>query len=113
MNRYQDLKIAPAELPPLPQGHMRLIGPNTISGRVLITPDSTEPVNAIFDLHMHLIREAWERGCNMEDLADGYGKGLGTHGDWSGIRDSSHEAIEQMLTRAMNYFFDWRQGRIR
>ena len=53
---------------------------------------------------MFLIRNAWNRGCNLEDLADGFGKGLGTmNGDWSGIRDSSDEAVRKMLERALNY----------
>jgi hypothetical protein len=56
------------------------------------------------NLHLAFISMAWHAGCNMEDLADGYGKGLGTcGGDWSGIRDSSDEATEQMLERALNY----------
>ena len=50
-----------------------------------------------------IIRTAWYRGCNMEDLADGYGPGQGTHGDWSGIRDSTHQAIVAMTERAMNF----------
>lgn len=55
---------------------------------------------------LFLIREAWEEGVNFEDLADGFGEGLGTMGgDWSGIRDSSHEAIERMFERALNFFF--------
>lgn len=51
-----------------------------------------------------LIHVAWRRGCNFEDLADGFGQGLGTcGGDWSGIRDSSDEAIERMLERAITF----------
>ena len=57
-----------------------------------------------FDLF--LIRQAWHRGCDFEDLADGYGAGMGTHGDWSGIRDSSGEATRLMLQRALNYLFE-------
>lgn len=53
-----------------------------------------------------LIREAWDKGCSFEDLADGFGKGRGTcGGDWSGIRDSSKEAIDRMLERALNHLF--------
>ena len=55
---------------------------------------------------LFLIRQAFEAGCNFEDLADGFGEGAGTMGgDWSGIRDSSHEAIERMFARALNFFF--------
>jgi len=51
-----------------------------------------------------VIRMAWDKGMDVEDLADGYGKGLGTMGgDWSGIRDSSDEAIAKMTCRAINY----------
>jgi len=54
---------------------------------------------------LFVIRNAWNRGCTMDDLADGFGKGLGTmNGDWSGIRDSSEKAMEKMLERAFNWF---------
>ena len=50
-----------------------------------------------------IIRLAWSAGINFEDLADGFGPGLGTlNGDWSGIRDSSESAIASMLERALN-----------
>ncbi len=51
-----------------------------------------------------LIRLAWEAGANMEDLADGFGRGLGTMDDWSAIRDSSDEAIARMVGRAIEFF---------
>lgn len=55
-------------------------------------------------LSLWIIGEAWRGGCNFEDLADGYGAGLGTMGgDWSGIRDSSDEAEAEMLARAMDF----------
>lgn len=55
---------------------------------------------------LFLIQQAWERGCGFEDLADGYGPGLGTNGgDWSGIRDSTDTAVEEMLERALNHLF--------
>lgn len=56
---------------------------------------------------LFLIHEAWGP-VDFEDLADGYGPGMGTHGDWSGIRDSSPEAIERMLERALNHLFPLR-----
>jgi len=54
---------------------------------------------------LFLIHQAWDRGANFEDLADGYGEGAGTHGDWSGIRDSSDGAVTRMLERALNHLF--------
>lgn len=50
-----------------------------------------------------LIRMAWDAGCPFEEEADGYGPGVGTMGDWSGIRDSSHEATEKMTEKALNF----------
>jgi hypothetical protein len=50
---------------------------------------------------MWLIRFAWERGLNLEALADGFGRGLGTMGDWSGVRDSSSEAVRAMTAAAL------------
>lgn len=56
--------------------------------------------------NLFLIRKAWERGCtDMERLADGFGPGMGTQGDWSAIRDSSDEAITAMLEAALNFLF--------
>ncbi len=52
---------------------------------------------------LFLIREAEDGGCSFEDLADGFGPGEGTHGDWSAIRDSSPEAKRAMCERALNY----------
>ena len=53
---------------------------------------------------LFLIRAAWSKGASFEDLADGFGKGLGTMGgDWSGIRDSSVGATRAMLARAINH----------
>lgn len=54
---------------------------------------------------LFLIGEAWHRGCDLEDLADGFGAGLGTRGDWSGIRDSSPETVARMFERALNHLF--------
>ena len=66
--------------------------------------DNGTNFSANFDLF--IIREAWDRGVDFEDLADGYGKGLGTMGgDWSGIRDSSNDAINEMLERSLNFLF--------
>lgn len=52
---------------------------------------------------LSLIRTAWNMGCDFEDLADGFGPGAGTHGDWSAIRDSSIDAENAMLARAMTF----------
>lgn len=40
----------------------------------------------------------------FETLCDGFGAGMGTcGGDWSGIRDSSPEAVERMLAAALTF----------
>jgi hypothetical protein len=55
---------------------------------------------------LFIIGQAWQRGCDFECLADGFGVGKGTMGgDWSGIRDSSDNAIAAMLTKALNHLF--------
>lgn len=60
-------------------------------------------IRCLADFPRFLIRRAWHAGVNFEDLADGFGPGLGTMGgDWSGIRDSSDAAIAAMLERAIN-----------
>ena len=60
--------------------------------------------NCSANFSLFLIKKAWERGCSFEKEADGFGKGLGTMGgDWSGIRDSSDEAIAEMLTKALRF----------
>ena len=61
------------------------------------------PFSANFSLF--LISQARDRGCEFEDLADGFGPGAGTHGDWSAIRDSSQEAVDRMLERSLNVLF--------
>lgn len=55
------------------------------------------------DLGLLLIRNAWYKGCDFEQEADGFGIGQGTKGDWSGIRDSSPEAICVMLAKAIDH----------
>lgn len=68
--------------------------------------DKGNRFSARFDLF--LIRQAWEQGVDFEDLADGFGKGNGTMGgDWSGIRDSSVEAVNKMFERALNFYFNF------
>lgn len=55
---------------------------------------------------LFIIAQAWNQGCDLEDLADGFGAGLGTcGGDWSGIRDSSDDATARMFERALNHLF--------
>jgi hypothetical protein len=63
------------------------------------------PLNFSASFDLFLIREAWDRGLDLEKLADGFGAGEGTKGDWSAIRDSSHHAKEKMLEAALNYLF--------
>lgn len=52
---------------------------------------------------LFIIHVAWQRGCDLEALCDGFGLGLGTQGDWSAIRDSSPSAIIHMLNRACHF----------
>lgn len=55
--------------------------------------------------YLFLISRARDKGCDFEDLADGFGKGEGTKGDWSAIRDSSDEAVRGMFERSLNHLF--------
>jgi hypothetical protein len=52
---------------------------------------------------LYIIRTAWDQGLDLEAFADGYGAGSGTHGDWSGIRDSSDPAKADMLQLALAF----------
>lgn len=54
---------------------------------------------------LFLIGEAWHKGADYEALADGFGSGEGTHGDWSSIRDSGPGAMTAMLQVALNHLF--------
>jgi aryl-alcohol dehydrogenase-like predicted oxidoreductase len=63
-----------------------------------------DKTKALANFPLLIIRLALDRGVDFEDLADGYGPGLGTNGDWSGIRDSSDGAVSRMLERALNHF---------
>ena len=66
--------------------------------------DEGTKFSASWDLF--LISEAQKQGCSLEDLADGFGPGMGTMGgDWSGIRDSSPKAVAMMTERALNHLF--------
>ena len=56
---------------------------------------------ARFDLHV--IHAAWDRGCPFEREADGFGAGMGTHGDWSAVRDSTETAIARMYDKARRF----------
>jgi hypothetical protein len=71
------------------------------AGNFDYTNDNGTKARANFPLF--IIRKAWENGCDLEDLADGFGKGNGTMGDWSGIRDSTTEATNLMLERAFRF----------
>lgn len=50
-----------------------------------------------------IVRGAWERGCDFEVEADGFGTGGGTRGDWSALRDSSDKAIDAMLVKGVAF----------
>ena len=61
-----------------------------------------------FDLGLAIVYELWDVdgiGEELDGLADGYGEGNGTHGDWSGIRDSSEEAKAAMVQACLNHLF--------
>lgn len=79
-----------------------------VPGRVLYVDEHGTQCAGRLDVL--LIRKAWQGGCSFEDLADGFGRGLGTMGDWSAIRDSSEEATERMLERSLNFFQTRRVG---
>lgn len=66
---------------------------------------TTERGKASANFPLFLIQQAWHRNCNFEAEADGFGKGEGTKNDWSAIRDSSDEAKNAMLAKALNFFF--------
>lgn len=68
--------------------------------------DFGRPTEFHWGFPLFLIHAAWERDCDFEDEADGFGVGKGTMGgDWSGIRDSSDEALARMLEKALNFLF--------
>jgi hypothetical protein len=74
------------------------------NGRITGTHGATSQVPGVeFSARLDLlvIKAAWEAGVSFENLADGFGPGRGTQGDWSGIRDSSEEATMKMLERAL------------
>lgn len=60
---------------------------------------------------LFLIRMAWEAGLDLEEDADGFGYGEGTHGDWSAIRDSSDGAIRSMLGKSLTFISRRLKGR--
>jgi len=80
---------------------IKMLNGLNISGRS--SNDGVSWVNFHAHIHLLLIHEAWNAGLDLEDLADGYGKGDGTYGDWSGIRDSSTEAKTLMFERSLNF----------
>ncbi len=57
---------------------------------------------------LFLIQHAWFAGCSFEALADGFGAGFGTRGDWSAIRDSSELAIAKMTAKAVDFILEAR-----
>lgn len=57
------------------------------------TESPGEFYSAVCGFPLFLIRNAQRKGCDFEDLVDGF----------SGIRDSSDAAVEKMLERAINF----------
>ncbi len=70
-----------------------------------VESDSNSDLGFSANFPLFLIHEAWHRGLDLEQEADGFGIGAGTNGDWSGIRDSSDGAINTMLQKALNFLF--------
>lgn len=114
MKRFKNIKLPPGTAGFEGEEFHRGLGPQ----RIRIVRDGVETIQE-FDskdsysrfsagFPLFLIREAWGLGCSFEREADGYGPGAGTFGDWSGIRDSSPEAIERMLEKALNFIFPTR-----
>ncbi len=64
---------------------------------------SDSGIGTFCNFPLAIIHMAWDKGCSFEAEADGFGLGLGTHGDWSAIRDSSWEATAVMFEKAMNF----------
>lgn len=114
-NRFQNIKLVPGTAnfegeefhKGLGHQRVRVIKDGAETVQEFDSKDSYVRFSAGFPLF--LIREAWGLGCSFEREADGYGPGRGTHGDWSGIRDSSPEAVERMLEKALNFIFPPRQ----
>lgn len=77
--------------------------PGHIEGEFTIGRDP-KPFHFSARVDLFLIQAAWYKGMKIEDLADGFGPGQGTHGDWSAIRDSSEGATMKMFERAINFF---------
>ena len=103
-----DLRTARAKVrAAAPRFVLTSAGPSAFQGTETTHILNGKPTDIQFKAgyRLFLIREAWNRGEDFEDLADGYGLGQGTHGDWSGIRDSSPEAVTKMLERALNFLF--------
>ena len=115
--RFANIEVTPAGFqgteisPPCAWAGQVVQGQELVNGKFVDLPPVTMPTgptenkfSASFPLF--LIREAWSRGLDMEDLADGFGEGMGTmDGDWSGIRDSSPEALNLMLQKTLNHLF--------
>ena len=84
-----------------------VLGIDTFQGIETGTEGVEIPFSAGWPLF--IVGQARQRGCSFEKEADGYGVGEGTHGDWSGIRDSSFEALERMTEKALNYLFSLKE----
>lgn len=64
---------------------------------------------AVHQPMMERIHDVWfaplsdEQWAAVDAECDGFGPGSGSHGDWSGIRDSTPEAVERMYAAAQRF----------
>jgi len=81
---------------------------DTLDGKTTITGHNDDlGISYTADLVLAILKIGWlngEIGEKYEELADGFGAGAGTLGDWSGIRDSSEDAKMKMLEVTLNHF---------
>ena len=72
---------------------------------LMLSDKSGEYFNCSAGFPLFLIAQAWDKGCNFDAECNGFGPNHGTMGDWSAIRDSTHDAIEAMTQKALNFLF--------
>ena len=79
---------------------------DALEGSVTITGKDGK-MSYTADLVILLLKIGWNKtdrlGEKFEELADGFGIGAGTLGDWSAIRDSSDDAKMKMLEATLNH----------
>jgi hypothetical protein len=95
----EDFKVSATINNPTPQQVFDLM----VNHGLKVRFDGTDALGYKFiaQADMWLIRFAWGHGLNLEALADGFGRGIGTMGDWSAVRDSSSGAVREMTAAAL------------